>query len=94
MKWQWSGDRDRFLANLPTPLFRNRDAYEVADKLGIDRWQGQAIWHRLRVEGRIVRTNIPIGKSSSRRYWTRSWCSVKIGPHNSHIVPILTKCQR
>lgn len=92
--WRWSGDADRVLANLPRPLFRNRDVYEVARKLGIEAWQGQAIWHRLRYEGRIVRTKIPIGKAKGKCYWERSYCSVRIGDHNKHVLALLTKCQR
>lgn len=93
-RWRWSGDIDRFLANLPKPHFRNRDAYEVARLLDLDAWVGQAIWVRLRYEGRIIRTNIPIGNAKGKCYWERSYCSVRVGDHNRQVLHVLTKCQR
>ena len=87
MRWRWSGDCDRVLANLPAPLFRHGDIFTAADTIGIERWQGQAIWHQLRLSGRIVRTRHLIGRSRGKRcYWTRSHCSIRITPDNGPLL--------
>lgn len=84
--WTWSGDLEGFLAAMPAPLFRQRDAFDVCDRFRISRVSGNSAWHRLVLEGRIVRTNIPIGRSTSRCYWTRSYCSIRLTEENRRLV--------
>lgn len=90
-RWEWSGDRDRFIANLPAPIFRQRDAYDTADKMGITRWRATGIWHRLVIEGRIVRTEQRIGKAIARCYWERSHCSIRVTDANRQLLTVLTR---
>lgn len=72
------GDVDRALLLLPEPLFRNRDIYDVAIALGFKAWVGQTLWSRLKRDGRIVRTAIPLddkqrsGARVSGFYWERT----------------------
>lgn len=89
--WEWSGDRDRFIANLPRPVFRQRDAYDTADKMGIARWRTQGIWRRLVIEGWIVQTTQPIAKAARRCYWERTNCSIRITDSNRQLLTALTR---
>lgn len=73
MTWRWSGDVERVLALLPAPVFRPRDIYEVARKLGIDDGsEANRMWRTLLEQGRIVRTATPIGNAKRRFYWERT----------------------
>ena len=94
MYWRWSGDTARVLACLPAPLFRQNDIYTVCDKLTLPYSDAQRIWRQLRVEGRIVRTTIPISTTLNRRYWERSGVFVAWTAKNRAILPHLTKCQK
>lgn len=90
-RWSWNGDIDHFLAGLPKPLFRQRDAYTRADQLGIDRWQGQSVWVKLVSTGRIVRTTVPIGRATKRFYWERSNCSIRVSDENRRFIQGLVR---
>lgn len=72
MRWEWSGDVERVLALLPRPLFRPRDIYDVATKLGLDGSEANRMWRTLVEQGRIVRTGTPIGRFQRRFYWERT----------------------
>jgi predicted transcriptional regulator len=72
MLWRWSGDVERVLALLPAPLFRPRDIYDVAAKLGLDGSEANRMWRTLLEQGRIVRTATPIGNAKRRFYWERT----------------------
>jgi len=88
-RWDWSGDMDRFLANMPAPVFRQRDIYDVCDRLKIQRWRASGIWRQLQVTGRIIRTSQQVGRSPRWRYWERSNCSIRIGKHNERLIQVL-----
>jgi hypothetical protein len=94
MYWRWSGDCARVLACLPAPLFRQNDIYGVCDHLGLPYSEAQRIWRQLRVEGRIVRTQIPIATTLNRRYWERSHVFISWTLANRCSLPYLTKCQK
>lgn len=72
------GDVERALLLLPEPYFRNRDIYDVAIALGMKAWMGQTLWGRLKRDGLIVRTAIPIVEHNKRGgyvsafYWERT----------------------
>lgn len=91
MRWRWSGDRDAFLAQLPAPYFREADAFTVADRMQIARHLVQGIWYRLRIEGRIIRSEQAIGKSRTRRYWQRSHCRLHSPLASSSMLLSLTQ---
>lgn len=68
------GDVERALALLPSPMFRPRDIYDVADELFGRRYRyyGNALWYLLEKRGRIVRTGTLIGRAKRRFYWQRT----------------------
>jgi len=80
--WQWSRDSEAFLRELPPRLIRNRDAYDAAVRLKLPAYEGAVAWRQLILEGRIVRTNIPIGRSARWCYWQRSNCSIRVTEEN------------
>lgn len=73
MTWKWSGDVERVLALLPKPMFRPRDIYDVANRIGIhDGSEANRMWRTLVESGRIVRTGTLIGRFRNRFYWERT----------------------
>lgn len=80
--WQWSRDSETFLRELPRGLLRPRDADGAARRLRLEPTEGVAAWRQLVLEGRIVRTSIPMGRDPRKCYWTRSHCSVRITEEN------------
>lgn len=53
-------------------LFTERDACNVAVKLGGAPYHGISWWNGLRKHGLIVRSGVPIGRSGKRFYWQRT----------------------
>jgi len=80
--WQWSRDSETFLRELPPRLIRPSDADGAARRLRLEPYEGVRAWRQLVLEGRIVRTNIPIGRSARWCYWQRSNCSIRITDEN------------
>ncbi len=66
------GDIERALILLPTPIFRQRDSYAVAEELYGDRTRGNPLWMKLVELGLIVRTSKRIGHANRRFYWERT----------------------
>lgn len=86
----WSGDSDRLLRQLPA-LFRPADLYDLLDTLRISRCYMQGIWALWYKEGRIIHTDRLIGKSKRWRYWTRSYCAIRVTAQNAPWLKLLAR---
>lgn len=80
--WQWSRDSEIFLRELPSRLIRPSDADGAARRLRLEPYEGVRAWRQLVLEGRVVRTSIPIGRQARWCYWERSGCSVRVTEKN------------
>lgn len=73
-------DLDEVMRLLPRPYFRQRDIYDIAQRLGLHPSDGQTLWWVLKREKRIRRTDIAIGRGF---YWERAG-AVPHGRHDDH----------